>query len=611
LSTVEYDLVGRADELITELEKAVRALKATRSAADDTTAATRRLEAGSKSAAKAVDDTGRQVSGASKVLKSFGGDIAGTTDLFEDLLEGTAAVTEGMGLLGPVALGAAGTLAGVGLVAAGLVQGFLSLAEGASTARDRLEEMGRAVDDEAAARLDAYSAGTGLLAAEFDELTVATGSRAAENIGALSVAFARLLDQFDPASLGTVRETLDVLTANSPWSELGRALDDALEPQRQLNRERALGAAASQELQAILAGETEALEDDSKALEENADEQRRLADARGERAAAAKAASETEAKAAEDLADRIEQAERRAIEAAADSADERAKIATDHWLRMEIANSRGWAKTISDQADALAEMIDATIEANEEELEAWENRNEQVMDASLELFRAFGDVMQDLAEVQVNKLENSVAVLDDKISQSQDRIAELRASDKANAEELIAAEEKRLEKLENKRTFLRRQAFEQQKAAQRGEALIAGALAIVQAFAQLGPIAGAVAAGAVGITTASQIAVINSQDPPLHDGGSMGADEFVFGGRRVRDGEGVAVLNQRAVESGGLQTVQALNRGGAGPAQPVRLVLADAGRVIGEAILRESRRPGSPLAAGRSGVIDPYSGRRW
>lgn len=65
--------------------------------------------------------------------------------------------------------------------------------------------------------------------------------------------------------------------------------------------------------------------------------------------------------------------------------------------------------------------------------------------------------------------------------------------------------------------------FETNKTFQIINAVIAGALAIVQSFSQLGPIAGAIAAVLIGATTIAQVATISSQQPPA-------APSFMEGG---------------------------------------------------------------------------------
>lgn len=61
---------------------------------------------------------------------------------------------------------------------------------------------------------------------------------------------------------------------------------------------------------------------------------------------------------------------------------------------------------------------------------------------------------------------------------------------------------------------LEKKQFETNKTFQIINAVIAGALAIVQSFAQLGPIAGAIAAVLIGATTIAQVSTISSQQPP-------------------------------------------------------------------------------------------------
>jgi hypothetical protein len=70
---------------------------------------------------------------------------------------------------------------------------------------------------------------------------------------------------------------------------------------------------------------------------------------------------------------------------------------------------------------------------------------------------------------------------------------------------------------EAKKDEIKKKYAKKQKATAIAQAVIAGALAIVQAFAQLGPIGGAISAVLIGVTTAAQIAKISSQ--PLAKGG--------------------------------------------------------------------------------------------
>ncbi len=61
---------------------------------------------------------------------------------------------------------------------------------------------------------------------------------------------------------------------------------------------------------------------------------------------------------------------------------------------------------------------------------------------------------------------------------------------------------------------IQKEQFEVNKAVQIVQAIIGGALGVINAISQLGPIAGAIAAIAVAATTAAQIGIISSQKPP-------------------------------------------------------------------------------------------------
>ena len=120
------------------------------------------------------------------------------------------------------------------------------------------------------------------------------------------------------------------------------------------------------------------------------------------------------------------------------------------------------------------------------------------------------------------------------------------------------------------------------------QAVVAGATAIVQSFAQLGPIGGAIAAVGIVATTAAEIALIDSTKPAFHAGG-MYPDE---GNARLLGGE--PVLNRQAAARLGLDTpgaVNDVNQGGAG-AQLGGMTVLRIGRLDAREIVR------SDIAAG-------------
>lgn len=65
---------------------------------------------------------------------------------------------------------------------------------------------------------------------------------------------------------------------------------------------------------------------------------------------------------------------------------------------------------------------------------------------------------------------------------------------------------------------LKLKAFEEDKKAKKSQAMVSAALAIIQAFAQLGPLAGAIAAVTVGVATALQISKIDQATPGFKKG---------------------------------------------------------------------------------------------
>lgn len=109
----------------------------------------------------------------------------------------------------------------------------------------------------------------------------------------------------------------------------------------------------------------------------------------------------------------------------------------------------------------------------------------------------------------------------------------------------------------------RQRLFNIQKGASLADATINGAVAVTRALAELGPVAGAVAAAAITATTAAQISLIAGEEPAFDVGGMIrggvmsNSDDQMSA--RVLPGE--AILNRSAAESLGEDGVNALNRG--------------------------------------------------
>jgi Holliday junction resolvasome RuvABC DNA-binding subunit len=121
---------------------------------------------------------------------------------------------------------------------------------------------------------------------------------------------------------------------------------------------------------------------------------------------------------------------------------------------------------------------------------------------------------------------------------------------------------------------------------------IDAAAAAIKAVAQLGPIAGGIAASVIGVTAGIQAAFVASQEmPSYHQGGMVLAPDERMA--VLRSGEGV--LTERGVAAvGGPGGLAAANRG-AGAGQVLRIQQVYKHRVFGEFVRDNVRLPGSPL----------------
>lgn len=154
--------------------------------------------------------------------------------------------------------------------------------------------------------------------------------------------------------------------------------------------------------------------------------------------------------------------------------------------------------------------IDDTLEMEKEKRLAVE---EQISDASIQIAKeTFDTVFEISSQNRQRETEAALAQLDT------ERAALLKNKDLT--ENQRAAIEERFRKKEAK---IKQDAFEADKKAKIAQTVIAGALAIIQGFAQLGPIGGAISAVVIAATTAAQIASISSQKAPKFAKGTKDA----------------------------------------------------------------------------------------
>lgn len=143
--------------------------------------------------------------------------------------------------------------------------------------------------------------------------------------------------------------------------------------------------------------------------------------------------------------------------------------------------------------------------------------------------------------------EGKVAAKD--LSDSQRQMLESRL--KAEKAALVAAEEEKRKLAES--AFLANQAIAI------ADATIATALAIMQAYAQLGPVAGSAAAILIGALGATQVALIANQKPSFAAGGFFDDMPTTGGNATLHPDE--AVLNKRGRASMGDDAIRAANNG--------------------------------------------------
>jgi len=126
--------------------------------------------------------------------------------------------------------------------------------------------------------------------------------------------------------------------------------------------------------------------------------------------------------------------------------------------------------------------------------------------------------------------------------------------------------------------------------------VIDGAAAAVKAVAQLGPIAGGIAAGGIAALTAAQSAVVAGQELPSYHVGGMAPDETMAVLRRNEP-----VLTAQAGRALGEHGVNALNRGQSPMGGQLVIQQVYRHRVFGEVVRDNYRLPGSPLRAAIKG----------
>lgn len=163
------------------------------------------------------------------------------------------------------------------------------------------------------------------------------------------------------------------------------------------------------------------------------------------------------------------------------------------------------------------QLQQANTEIIKEQLELERERNESIFQRA--------EFENSLVEQRVNELEDlSVTIPEAEKARLKEQIAlekskikdveKMRKEASKREEEILKEEEKKAKILEDKKKAIQFESFEIERASNITQTIIAGAVAAVQAYATLGPIAGAIAAALIGGFSAAQVGIIASQPNP-------------------------------------------------------------------------------------------------
>ena len=158
----------------------------------------------------------------------------------------------------------------------------------------------------------------------------------------------------------------------------------------------------------------------------------------------------------------------------------------------------------------ISDIEKARDKAREERLAKEIEYQEKIKAASFDYANIIADGIFDLEQIaRDNETKNALSAIDKEYNYKLQQA-------KGNATIEAALEKEKNDKIEK----IQREAFEQDKQAKIAQAIVSGALAIIQALATLGPIGGAIAAIGIGATTGFQIAKIKAAT--FADGGYTG-----------------------------------------------------------------------------------------
>ena len=272
-------------------------------------------------------------------------------------------------------------------------------------------------------------------------------------------------------------------------------------------------------------------------------------------------------------------------------------------LNSELAKGTGDAENLASAMDKVKQSIENTAAAeNVEQLK-------KIGSGAISMAQSFGQAGENLASMELDKLQKDadkifkkidkrreaiqdrIADIDEKIRTTTDKGVKIQLeADKAVLENRLLANEEyeaKVKKIKNKEI---QEAFRVQQNMQIANTMMATATSIMMAYSQLGPIGGSLAAAGMAALGGTQVAMIESQEPPsYHLGGVVKPDEAMV---KARVGE--ALLTKQGVNAiGGEAGVRALNGAGGPGAAPVVINQVYRHRVLDTVMSDSLKRGGS------------------
>lgn len=509
----------------------------------------------------------------SALFIQMGGNVSRVASIFTSLIRPVATVTTAFGPMGIA-------IAGIGVAAAAVPLGMSKLVSSAEEARGRLVALNIEVNKGATQDLDAYKRSATEMGIAVDRLSVNLGSQLAPALTTLTLAMTGALQEFNRMYEATEnwRQNLEtglrvaIAITSLGLSELTLAgLNWAASTAEAEARTTTLISSMWDLAQAAEAArmEMEAKQDEVEGARQEALAARAAAEARKEQAEAARKAAEEARKEKEaldgmlqTLAWVLEQDEKKAAEAA-----KTAQAAQAEWeYRSKIAAVIGGLNRMQEDLNAKTEAYVGSWRQARDVIDGL--FSEEGMQNALRFTNAIADAtnsilgdLQTLAGYQIDALREKDQ---ERVERAREHNAEVRRNaedevrrqldlgiitDRLAQEKLdqIAAQEEANNRAAAERDSAAKQEakklFERQKAYQIAQATIhaaTSAIALIPALSFLAFGAPIAAAGLAGAALATQIAVINAQQPPEFPTG-LSPDHHLVG---IQPGE--PILSRRA-----------------------------------------------------------------